>query len=255
MAVVRSIRKKAGSRYKTRKATYVKRAAGSYGLYRSTRFSGLRSAARKYKMRIGRIPRTLNPFPNSKLVRHNYCDTVTLSGSTAAGLPTGYVFRTNSMYDPDYTGVGHQPMFRDEMAAQYNFYTVLSSKIQITMINESTVPVSVALFADDDYNWPATPSTLQEQHRFTKPQKVDKRIAPLILNGWYNGPKWYKTNRTAFLADIQHKTGAGSNPTESKYFNYVVMPHNSSDLVPSQKIHVKMTFVVLWREPVDHLPS
>lgn len=48
----------------------------------------------------------------------------------AAGALATYVLRANSIYDPDYTGLGHQPLGYDQLAALYNHYTVLSSTVK-----------------------------------------------------------------------------------------------------------------------------
>lgn len=40
-------------------------------------------------------------------------------------------FRGNSIYDPDYTGVGGQPTGRDQWASLYQEYVVLGSKIKV----------------------------------------------------------------------------------------------------------------------------
>ncbi len=48
--------------------------------------------------------------------------------TTTGGLYT-YIFRGNSLYDPDYTGSGSQPSFFDNWTGLYNSYVVLSSKI------------------------------------------------------------------------------------------------------------------------------
>lgn len=48
----------------------------------------------------------------------------------AAGALSTYVFRANSIYDPDYTSTGHQPLGYDQLSALYNHYTVLSSTIK-----------------------------------------------------------------------------------------------------------------------------
>jgi len=69
-------------------------------------------------MRVARMI----PFPETKLVKHKYFGIVDVPAAAASGLTTQYVFRAHSTYDPDYTGTGHQPMYRDEMAAIYNRY-------------------------------------------------------------------------------------------------------------------------------------
>jgi len=39
-----------------------------------------------------------------------------------------YVFKANSLFDPDLTGVGHQPTYFDQLAAIYSQYCVLGCK-------------------------------------------------------------------------------------------------------------------------------
>lgn len=42
------------------------------------------------------------------------------------------VFRMNSLFDPDFTGTGHQPMYYDRYAALYSNYRVLGSRLSTT---------------------------------------------------------------------------------------------------------------------------
>lgn len=44
------------------------------------------------------------------------------------------IYRTNSIYDPDYTGTGHQPMGHDEWSTLYNKYCVLAMDIKSTFV-------------------------------------------------------------------------------------------------------------------------
>lgn len=45
------------------------------------------------------------------------------------------IFRGNSLYDPDYTGTGHQPLYFDQYMAMYSKYRVLGSRCKVTYIN------------------------------------------------------------------------------------------------------------------------
>jgi len=45
------------------------------------------------------------------------------------------LFRMNSIFDPDYTGTGHQPFFRDMWASQYDYYTVIQCDYVIRLFN------------------------------------------------------------------------------------------------------------------------
>lgn len=54
-----------------------------------------------------------------------------------AGGSNTYVYSANGCFDPDVTGVGHQPMYFDNFAAVYGKYKVLWSKITITVLNSN----------------------------------------------------------------------------------------------------------------------
>lgn len=75
--------------------------------------------------------------------------------STAASSYAEKVFRLNSMYDPDYSGVGSQPLGYDQWTAFYQRYKVLGVKYKCsfaapTSLTESMVSVIPNLVATTD---------------------------------------------------------------------------------------------------------
>ena len=74
-------------------------------------------------------------YNNNYTVRLSYADNyrheVKCDGSTAYQ----QVWRANSIFDPDYTGVGHQPICRDMWASMYGYYAVLACKYTIRLYN------------------------------------------------------------------------------------------------------------------------
>lgn len=73
-------------------------------------------------------------IPSVFMTKLKYSSTVVLSG-----IPFDYyTFRGNSVYDPDYTGTGTQPLYYDELTALYRSYTVLGSEIQVTFSNRTS---------------------------------------------------------------------------------------------------------------------
>lgn len=71
-------------------------------------------------------------FPDRLQTKLQYCDVVQLQAS--AGSPGIHQFRLGSLFDPDFTGVGHQPQWFDTFATVYQKYRVLRSKITVSFI-------------------------------------------------------------------------------------------------------------------------
>ncbi len=89
--------------------------------------------------------------PTSKWVRMRYVDSFTLNPGVA-GIAF-HVFRANSIFDPDLTGGGHQPMNHDQLTVAYDHYTVYGSKITATFIKPAAtaiIPGTFGIFVDDD---------------------------------------------------------------------------------------------------------
>lgn len=66
--------------------------------------------------------------PDRKVVRMRYYFENTLDISSVF---KQHVYHANGIFDPDVTGVGHQPRGHDQYAVLYNDYVVLGSKITI----------------------------------------------------------------------------------------------------------------------------
>lgn len=88
---------------------------------------------------LGRRPRPL-PFmlykntlaDRSRYVKLRYVGYGTMNPA-AAVTSTCHVFRLNSLYDPDYTGAGHQPYGYDQMSTFWTDYRVVGVRWKLTM--------------------------------------------------------------------------------------------------------------------------
>lgn len=108
---------------------------------------------RKYHVRLspqstlqGRIgflmPKGKSPFPQALFTKMTYFDQFNL-GSTAGSFASN-VFNVNSPYDPDQTGVGHQPSFYDTLlgasggSAPYYRYNCYGAVVKLTFISSTS---------------------------------------------------------------------------------------------------------------------
>lgn len=70
-------------------------------------------------------------FPNKIITKLRYGFNQS-SGALTNETIQDYVFRMNSIFDPDFTGTGHQPLWHDTYSTIYETYRVLGSQMTIT---------------------------------------------------------------------------------------------------------------------------
>lgn len=98
-------------------------------------------AAKQGATEVGQGLKVTIPKVIPKLYNNNYTVTLTYADNyrydvDAAGTTSyGQTFRMNSVFDPDYTGTGHQPLCRDLWASQYDYYAVLACRYKIRLYN------------------------------------------------------------------------------------------------------------------------
>lgn len=78
-------------------------------------------ARRSKATALSNVNRSLQPIANRYVCKQKYGTFITTSA-----LSGQYVFNLNSVFDPDRTGVGHQPMGFDQLAGLYNKYRVIA---------------------------------------------------------------------------------------------------------------------------------
>lgn len=106
---------------------------------------------RKRRATPRRKPRVTTLLKNKTNAHLRYVTSIALDAG-AAGI-TNHVFRANSVFDPDESGVGHQPLMFDEYTVLYEQYRVLSAKIKITPVPVDTgnhIPCLYGVYRDPD---------------------------------------------------------------------------------------------------------
>jgi len=75
---------------------------------------------------------TAGGFPPSEAVTLRYSDMQAYAPGSTYGQ---WTYRGNSLFDPDFSGGGHQPRYYDTYSSVYQYYRVNLSKIKITVSN------------------------------------------------------------------------------------------------------------------------
>lgn len=120
-------------RRNVRKRTWKKRSAVKR--YRS---SAARRRGRPMRPRYG--PRRIGGLAKKHTARLRYSQMVTLDPT--AGTIAAHIFRANSLFDPDQSGLGHQPYGFDQLMQWYDHYTVIGSKMTARPIPVGTPNVT-----------------------------------------------------------------------------------------------------------------
>ncbi len=219
----------------------------------SSRRTRRRRVARR-RLQFRRQPKLTGPMPNKKLVRLRYVQHVSVN--PASGLAADYVFRANSIHDPNFTGGGHQPYGHDTLELLYDRYMVVGSKITAEFVSTGTSPATtdavVGISLEDD----SVTNTLTH-HWMEQPKSNWKMIGP--SDGGKGSAKLTKTfGLKKFFgvvnpADVPTRFGAqfGSNPSETAWYHLMVAPVNPTDDTQLVNIMVTVEYTVLVTELKD----
>jgi len=68
---------------------------------------------------------------------------------TGSLTPAAQVYRLNSLFDPNLTGVGHQPNNFNQLTAMYSQYVVTAARLTAQVMNEGTVEADCVICYTD----------------------------------------------------------------------------------------------------------
>lgn len=191
------------------------------------------------------LPRTLGTLPTVVKCSFKYGDIYNIA-SGATGVSNAHVFSCNGLYDPDITGVGHQPRGFDQIMALYDHYTVIASKIKVQywIRPAQTGQAAVGISVQDD-------NTVFTDYRdyMESPNNVTIQLSPdgdrsKTLVSQINPNKFL--GRSKPLADSQLKGSSTGNPTEQCYFHVWV---TSSTEATSVDAVVEIEYTAIMGEP------
>jgi len=110
-------------------------------------------------------PFTSNAFtvlPDTRIIKLKYSDTYPLASTAAPALK---ILRGNSIFDPDQSGVGHQPLGHDEINSFYLRYYVFKTEIIAKFSPNAAAPIKCVLVPTDQSSSFANISHAAEQAR------------------------------------------------------------------------------------------
>lgn len=189
------------------------------------------------------------PVPKKMKRTLRYMETATTLNPGVAGLAADYVFSANGLYDPNITGVGHQPIGFDQIMTMYNHYTVIGAKLTVMAHNgdatyEQFVGVSVQAGTTAITNGQEVIENGLCKFKYLNlsGDSGDKAVITYPLSiGKYMG-------RSNILSEDDFRGSSTSNPSEQVYFHVFGFPNNSQD-TGAIRIDVIIDYITIFTEP------
>lgn len=219
---------------KTKKTKKTKK---GYGLMTVASYSNFENISRTF----------LDPH---KYVTLRYTETFNFTLASTVG--TQQLFRLNSIFDPNSTGVGHQPYGYDQLSALYNRYRVLAARWKVVFGTQTstyrivilpingTLAAAIAGFATFETACEMPRARLFVQGGGGSPTvTVTGGIKLNDLNG---------VTIPEYLADDRFEAAIGANPAE--VMSLVIGNYNASGGTITIDYTAEMTYMVDLHDPI-----
>lgn len=209
---------------------------------------------RKYKGKNGKrlikAPKSSGfaPLGYTQAARLRYCEEITLD--PAMGVANDYVFSANGMFDPNISGVGHQPYGFDQLMVMYDHYTVVGSKCTITMAPQVTACSYVGIKLEDNastYAGTATEVLLEQPATSLKANMSFTAGSVKKVFKCFSAKKFF-TKKFPVSAD-QYSGSNAANPIDQAYYHVLLAPFTNTENLTAQTIHVQIDYLAVFSEP------
>jgi len=186
-----------------------------------------------------------DPFPRTMRAVLRYSETINLDATNSS--PAHYLFRAGSIFDPNYTGVGHQPYGHDTYQNIFNHYRVVKSVCKITSASGGANNIMGITLTDD-----VTVQTGYDTLREVKPTK----FFPLAGTSDARTLTMEYNSAQAFPGQGQATTALfGNNPAEEMYFDVWTQGNLSTNNPGALAVAVCIEYYVEFSELKDLGPS
>lgn len=198
---------------------------------------------RRRQTRARASPRTtLTNFRNTTPYAQRYITKLKYSenyqpGSVAYSI---FRFRINSLYDPNYTGGGHQPYGFDQLSAVYNRYRVISCSYAIT-IASSVNYLNCCVVPTNDVPAPTTMAQAKEMPR-ARWATGGGGTNVIRLKGKCYIPSLFGRTRAQYMADDRYQSLTTLDPNEAAILNIILADCNDTSAMSGVAVSVTLVF-------------
>lgn len=199
---------------------------------------------RRYKRRNNRILKTPGP-PAAMFAKINFADYRAVNVSFTSTDVRSYSL--NSCYDPDFSGVGIQPLFFDQYMAMYNNFVVYAAKIRVmvscgTPSNNAFHPIFVAVPSPNGTPTYGDVRTVM-QIRGAKYTTIVPTSGPKTINMYIKLAKFFGIPKEAIRTDDNYYGNASAGPPIQYYLHLYFQNIDGTSVMPCTR-DLKITYYV-----------
>lgn len=208
-----------------------------------------RTRRRFMRRRRYRIPASIQPLKPLRTLR--YVDNIQINPT--AGFAANHLFRAASLFDPDFTGTGHQPLGFDNFNNLYLHYTVVGSKITAKFFSPTggtgnQVIGQCGIYLSPNASTEADPRVLMEnkQGRWSVfSDYTGGKPITTVRHGF--SPKKY-FGMKSLVGDERFTSFLSENPQEDMYYNVWAGPVDGTSDMGSINVQVTIEYLAVFTE-------
>ena len=196
---------------------------------------------------------TRRPFAQEYTTQLKYVDWVATNLGVAI-----YRFRLNSIFDPDLTGVGHQPYGHDTLQSIYNKYRVTKIDYEIRALSAVPNAHYITITPSNDAGGLGTyPSPIDITEA---PQSKSAMVTAQCIGGGVGGsgatlkgsvslPHFTGRTMAQYCADDVYEANYGNNPVENMSLNIAAIDQSGAYNLDPMHYMVKLLYTVVSFDP------
>lgn len=165
------------------------------------------------------------------------------------GIAADYVWRLNSLYDPNLTGTGHQPAGFDQLMALYKYYAVVAAHAHVTFQSADPDNESLVMCHVNTLSTALTDCQAAIENGRTNFQVIGKEGSSRDITEMILSVSIPQETSSRDVLDNQELWGTQStDPTNIVYLHTTAQP-NSSNNASVIGLYVAITYTAYFFEP------
>lgn len=186
------------------------------------------------------VNRSLQPVSQRYICRMKYCENVL---STSLAGPASYVYNLNSIFDPNRTGIGHQPYGHDTFESMYNRYRVIGCSYSISAYDTNGKYIQVAATPSNELIIVNSVQQMAENPR-TRYITQAPNASLKTIKGYVHIPSLVGRTKAQYMADDRYQATFGSSPNEAALLTIAAAPLSGNNDSMSVAFNITLVYHV-----------